>query len=182
MASGDSKSSKDALEKAGKIDAKQGNMMIANALINHIEGNYDNAEVYLEKAQGLTPETNNPMINIFLTNLYLTQEKYKLSKESLKASSGFINGFRPDNLDLKTDSEINQSFAHTNLAIFFYLNRWYDKAIKMCDAALTIHPDNPITLYVKGKSFIDKKTLIKPFCNLKRSLKYNLTFYLLIMI
>lgn len=168
MASGDSKSSKDALEKAGKIDAKQGNMMIANALINHIEGNYDNAGVYLEKAQGLTPETNNPTINIFLTNLYLTQGKNKLSKESLKASGGFINGFRPDNLDLKTDSEINHSFAHTNLAIFFYLNRWYDKAIKMCDAALTIHPDNPITLYVKGKSFIDKKDFNQALLQFKK--------------
>ena len=87
-----------------------------------------------------------------------------------------------DNLDLKSDSKTSQSFSHTNLAIFFYLNKWYDKAIKTCDTALAIYPDNPITLYVKGKSFTDKKIIIRPFYNLKRSLKYNLTFYLLILI
>ncbi|MGR3301105.1 MAG: tetratricopeptide repeat protein [Candidatus Scalindua sp.] len=168
MASGDNESAKDALEKAGSIDAEQGNIMMANALINHIEGNYNTAEVFLKKALSLTRDTNNQIINMFLTNLYLTQEKQAPSKESLNISGGFIDGFRPDNLDLKSDSKTSQSFAHTNLAIFFYLNKWYDKAIKTCDAALAIHPDNPITLYVKGKSFIDKKDFSQALLQFKK--------------
>jgi tetratricopeptide (TPR) repeat protein len=182
MASGDNESAKKALEKAGSIDAEQGNIMVANALINHIEGNYNTAETFLEKARSLTREINNQVINIFLTNLYLTQEKHVPSKESLNISGGFIDGFRPDNLDLKSDSKTSQSFSHTNLAIFFYLNKWYDKAIKTCDTALAIYPDNPITLYVKVNHLQIKKIIIRPFYNLRRSLKYNLTFYLLILI
>ena len=109
MASGDNNSAKKALEKAGSIDAEQGNIMVANALINHIEGNYNTAEIFLQKARSLTREINNQIINIFLTNLYLTQGKYKLSKESLKISNGFISGFRHENLDLKLDDEKKQS-------------------------------------------------------------------------
>ncbi len=168
MASGDIKSSKNAIEKAGSIDAERGNMMIACALINHIEGNHNKAEVFLKKALEVTPEIHHPMINIFLTNLYLSQGKYKSSKESLIRSDNFINGFRSENLDLKPDEEEQKSFAHTNLAIFFYLNKWYDKAIKMCDAALVLHQDNPITLYVKGKSYIDKKDFSQAFLQLKK--------------
>lgn len=168
MASGDIKSSKSAIEKARSIDAKRGNMMIASALINHIEGDNNTAEVYLKKAQELTPEIHHPMINIFLTNLYLSQGKYKLAKESLAISDNFINGFRSKNLDLKPDDEGRESFAHTNLAIFFYLNKWYDKAIKMCDAALVLHPDNPITLYVKGRTLIDNKDFSQAFTQLKK--------------
>ncbi|ODS33462.1 MAG: TPR repeat-containing protein [Candidatus Scalindua rubra] len=159
MAKGDIESSKKALEQARKIDAKQGNILIANALINHIEGNYSRTENYLKEARGLTPETNHSIINIFFTNLYLSQNKYKLSSESLKKSTGFITGFRPENLVFKPDSDKKHSYAHTNLAIFSHLNRWQDKAITECDAALKIHPKNPITLYVKGKSLINKKRL-----------------------
>ena len=168
MASGDIKSSKSAIGRARSIDAERGNMMIASALINHIEGDYNKAEVYLKKAQEFTPEIHHPMINIFLTNLYLSQGKYKSAKESLKISDNFINGFRSQNLDLKPDGEKGKSYAHTNLAIFFYLNKWYDKAIKMCDAALVLHPDNPVTLYVKGKSFIDKKDFSQAFVQLNK--------------
>ena len=127
MASGDIKSSKSAIEKARSIDAKRGNMMIASALINHIEGDNNTAEVYLKKAQELTPEIHHPMINIFLTNLYLSQGKCKSAK-----------------------------------------NKWYDKAIKMCDAALVLHPDNPITLYVKGRTLIDNKDFSQAFTQLKK--------------
>lgn len=168
MASGDIKSAKNAIEKAGSIDAERGNMMIANALINHLEGNHKNAEAYLKKAQKVTPEIHHPMINIFLTNLYLSQAKYKSAEESLKTSDNFINGFRSKNLDLKSDGDKEKSFAHINLAIFFYLNKWYDKAIKMCDAALVIHPDNPITLYVKGKTLLDKNDFSQAFIQLKK--------------
>jgi tetratricopeptide (TPR) repeat protein len=154
---GDIKPSKDALEKARKIDAKQGNIVIANALISHIEGNYNKTETYLKDALDLTPKANHPVINIFLTNLYLSQNKHKKSIKSLNKSTGFITGFRPENLDLKTDSDKRQSFSHTSLAIFFHLNRWYDKAISECDAALNIYPKNPITWYIKGKSLIEKK-------------------------
>jgi tetratricopeptide (TPR) repeat protein len=168
MASGDNKSAKKALDKAGSIAAEQGNIMVANALINHIEGNYNRAETFLQKARSLTQKTNNQVINIFLTNLYLSQEKQPSSKESLNISGGFIDGFRPDNLDLKSDSKTSQSFAHTNLAIFFYLNKWYDKAIKACDTALAIYPDNPITLYVKGKSFTDKKDFNQALLQFKK--------------
>jgi tetratricopeptide (TPR) repeat protein len=135
MAKGDIKSSKNALEKARKIDSKQGNIMIANALISHIEGNYNKTENYLKDAQDLTSKTNHPVINIFLTNLYLSQNKHKKSIESLNKSTGFVTDFRPENLVLKTDNDKKQSFSHTNLAIFFYLNRWYEKAINQCDAA-----------------------------------------------
>jgi tetratricopeptide (TPR) repeat protein len=168
MARGDIKSAKGSIEKAKSIDAGRGNMMIANALINHIEGNHNTAEVYLKKAQEVTPEIHHPMINIFLTNLYLSQEKYKSAEESLKTSDNFINGFRTKNLDLKADVNKRESFAHTNLAIFFYLNKWYDKTIKMCDAALVLHPDNPVTLYVKGKTLIDKKEFSRAFTQLKK--------------
>jgi tetratricopeptide (TPR) repeat protein len=168
MASGDIKSAKNAIGRAGSIDAERGNMMIASALIDHIEGNHNKAEVYLEKAQKFTPEIHHPMINIFLTNLYLSQEKYKSANESLKISDNFISGFRSKNLDLKSDGDNEKSFAHTNLAIFFYLNKWYDKAIKMCDAALVLHPDNPITLYVKSKTLIDKKDFSQAFIQLKK--------------
>jgi tetratricopeptide (TPR) repeat protein len=168
IVSGDIKSAKSAIEKARSIDAERGNMLIASALINHIEGNYDNAEMYLKKAQKATPEIHHPMINIFLTNLYLSQEKYKYAEESLKTSDNFINGFRSKNLDLKSGGDNQNSFAHTNLAIFFYLNKWYDKTIKMCDAALALHPDNPVTLYVKGKTLIDKKDFSQAFIQLKK--------------
>ncbi len=157
LARGDIKSSKNALEKASKIDAKQGNIVIANALINHFEGNYNKAETYLKDALDLTSEANHPVINIFLTNLYLSQNNHKKSIVSLNKSTGFITGFRPENLDLKTDGDKRQSFSHTSLAIFFHLNRWHDKAIIECDAALNIYPKNPITWYIKGKSLIEKK-------------------------
>ncbi len=157
IAKGDIQSSKNALEKARKIDAKQGNIMIANALISHIEGNYNKTEIYLKDALDLTPKSNHPVINIFLTNLYLSQNKHKKSIESLNKSIGFITDFRPENLDLKTDGDKKKSFFHTSLAIFFHLNRWHDKAISECDAALNMYPKNPITLYIKGKSLIEKK-------------------------
>ncbi|GAX62791.1 hypothetical protein SCALIN_C43_0047 [Candidatus Scalindua japonica] len=176
LASGDIKSAKSAIEKTEKIDATRGNMMIAMALINHIEGNYNQAEVYLKKAQKLTPEIHQPMINIFLTNLYLSLEKYKSAEKSLKISDNFINGFKSNNLDLKSDEEKAKSFAHTNLAIFFYLNKWYDKTIKMCDAALVIHPDNPVTLYVKGKTFIDKKDFSQAFIQFNKIVEVNPDF------
>ncbi|MHC4321624.1 MAG: tetratricopeptide repeat protein, partial [Planctomycetota bacterium] len=168
MASGDIKSSKSALEKARSIDAERSNMMIASALINHIEGNHGKAEVYLKKVQEFTPEIHHSMVNIFLTNLYLSLGMYKSAKKSLKISDNFINGFRSKNLDLKYDGEKEKSFTHTNLAIFFYLNKWYDKAIKMCDAALVLYPENPITLYVKVKSFIEKKDFSQAFIQLKK--------------
>ena len=168
MASGDIKSSKSAIGKARSIDAERGNMMIASALISHIEGDHNKAEVYLKKAQEMTPKIHHPMINIFLTNLYLSQGKYKSAKESLTISDNFINGFRSENLDLKSDGEEKKSFAHTNLAIFFYLNKWYEKAIKRCDAALVLHPDNPITLYVKSKTLIDNKDFSQAFIQLKK--------------
>ncbi len=176
MASGDIKSAKNAMEKARSIDAERGNMMIASALIGHIEGNHNNAEVYLKKAQKSTPEIHHPMINIFLTNIYLSQEKYKSAKENLKKSDNFINGFMSKNLDLKPDEEEQKSFAHTNLAIFFYLNKWYDKAIKMCDAALVLYPENPITLYVKSKSFINKKDFSQAFLHLKKTVEIQPDF------
>ena len=75
---------KSTLEKARKIDAEKSNMMIASALIDQIEGKHNTAEVLLKKAQDLSPEIHHPMINMFLTNLYLTQGKYELSQESLK--------------------------------------------------------------------------------------------------
>tara|TARA_B100001964_G_scaffold58970_1_gene66860 strand:+ start:1361 stop:3418 length:2058 start_codon:yes stop_codon:yes gene_type:complete len=168
MATGDIKSSKVTLVKAESIDAGRGNMMIANALLNHIEGNHNTAEVYLKKAIEVTPKIHHPMINIFLTNLYLSQEKLKSANESLKLSENFINGFKSSNLELKPDYKIEKSFAPTNLAIFFYLNKWYDKAIKMCDAALVLHPDNPLTLYVKSKTLIDKKDFSRAFVQLKK--------------
>ena len=171
MASGDIKSTKAALEKAESIDAGRGNMMIANAMLNHIEGNHNTAEVYLKKAMEVTPKIHHPMINILLTNLYLSQEKHKSANESLKLSDNFINGFRSKNLDLRSDEVIEKSFAYTNLAIFFYLNKWYDKAIKMSDAALVIHPDNPLTLYVKGKALIDKKDFSRAFVELKKTVE-----------
>lgn len=167
MASGDIKSAKATIRKIEEIDAGRGNMMIANALINHIEGNHNSAEVYLKKAQDITPEIHHPMINIFLTNLYLSQEKYKSANKSLKKSDNFIKGFRSKNLDLKSNNDIEKSFAHTNLAIFYYLNKWYDKAIKMCDVALVLHPDNPLTLYIKSKTLIDKKDFSRAFAQLK---------------
>ncbi|NOR65383.1 MAG: tetratricopeptide repeat protein, partial [Candidatus Scalindua sp.] len=168
MARGDIKSSKSAIGKARSIDAERGNMMIASALISHIEGDHNKAEVYLKKAQEVTPKIHHPMINIFLTNLYLSQGKYKSAKESLTISDNFINEFRSENLDLKSDGEEKKSFAHTNLAIFFYLNKWYEKAIKRCDAALVLHPDNPITLYVKSKTLIDNKDFSQAFIQLKK--------------
>jgi tetratricopeptide (TPR) repeat protein len=168
LANGDIKSAKTAIEKARSIDAERGNMLLASALINHIEGDYNKTEAYLRKARKFTPEIHQPMVNIFLTNLYLSQEKYKSANESLKISDNFINGFRSKNLVLKSDGDNEKSFAHANLAIFFYLNKWYDKAIKMCDAALALHPDNPITLYVKGKTLIDKKDFSRAFIQLKR--------------
>ncbi|MCP4252621.1 MAG: tetratricopeptide repeat protein [Candidatus Scalindua sp.] len=168
MASGNIKSAKASIKMAESIDAERGNMMIASALINHIEGNHNSAEVYLEKVQEVTPEIHHPMINIFLTNLYLSQEKYKSANESLKKSDNFIKGFRSKNLDLESDNEIEKSFAHTNLAIFFYLNKWHDTTIKMCDAALVLHPDNPLTLYVKSKTLIDKKDFNQAFIQLKK--------------
>ncbi|MBC8551562.1 MAG: tetratricopeptide repeat protein [Candidatus Brocadiales bacterium] len=176
MASGDIKSAKGSIGKAESIDAGRGNMMVASALVNHIEGNHNTAEVYLKKAQEVTPEIHHPMINIFLTNLYLSQEKYKSANESLKMSDNFINGFRSKNLDLKSDGEIEKSFAHTNLAIFFYLNKWYDKTIKMCDAALVLHPDNPITSYVKGKTLMDKKDFSQAFIQLKKTVEMQPDF------
>ena len=168
MVSGDIKSAKSAIEKARSIDAERGNMLIASALINHIEGNYDNAERYLKKAQKATPKIHHPMINIFLTNLYVSQKKEQSAEESLKTTDNFINGFRSKNLDLKSGDENRYSFAHTNLAIFSYLNKWYDKTIKMCDAALALHPDNPITLYVKSKALIEKKDFGQAIIQLKK--------------
>ena len=168
MASGDIKSAKVTIEKAESIDAGRGNMMIASALLNHIEGNHNTAEVYLKKAMEVTPKIHHPMINIFLTNLYLSQEKYKSASQSLKLSDNFINGFRSNNLDLGPDDVIEKSFAHTNLAIFFYLNKWHDKTIKMCDAALALHQDNPLALYVKSKTLIDKKDFSRAFVQLKK--------------
>ncbi|MBZ0108363.1 MAG: tetratricopeptide repeat protein [Candidatus Scalindua rubra] len=176
IASGDIKSAKDTIGKAESIDTGRGNMMIASALINHIEGNHDTAEIYLKKAQEVTPEIHHPMINIFLTNLYLSQEKVKSAEESLKISDNFINGFRSKNLDLKSNGEIEKSFAYTNLAIFFYLNKWYDKTIKMCDAALALHPDNPITMYVKGKTLIDKKDFSQAFIQLEKTVEIQPDF------
>lgn len=168
MANGDIESSKNILEKARKIDSENSNIMIASSLIYHIEGNYNKAEVLLKKARDLSPELHYPMINIFMTNLYLTQGKYKSSQKSLKLSGNFISGFRSENLDLKPDDKNKQSFVNSNLAIFFYLNRWYDKAIKMCDTALEIDPGNPVTLYIKGKSFIDKKIFNQGLSELKK--------------
>ena len=69
MASGDIKSSKNAIGKAGSIDAERGNIILVSALINHIEGDHNKAEVYLKKALEVTPEIHHPMINIFLTNI-----------------------------------------------------------------------------------------------------------------
>ncbi len=168
MANGDINSAKNALERAEGIDAERGNLMMASALINHVEGDHNMAEVYLKKAQEVTPEIHHPMINIFLTNLYLSQKKYKPSEESLKRSDSFINGFQSKNLDLKPDSDNENSFAYTNLAIFFYLNRWYDKTIKMCDAALALYPKNPVTLYVKSKTLIEKKKFSQALIQLKK--------------
>ena len=168
MANGDIKSAKNALGKAEGIDAERGNMMMASALINHVEGDHNMAEEYLKRAQEVTPQIHHPMINIFLTNLYLSQKKYKLAEESLERSDSFINGFQSKNLDLKPDSDNENSFAHTNLAIFFYLNRWYDKTIKMCDSALALHPKNPVTLYVKGKTLIEKKKFGQALIQLKK--------------
>ncbi len=176
LASGDIESSKSAIERARIIDAERGNMMVASALINHLEGNHNNAEVYLQKAQKVTPEIHHPMINIFLTNLYMSQEKYKSANESLKISDGFINGFRSKNLELKSDGDKEKSFAHTNLAIFFYLNKWYNKTIKMCDAALKLNPDNPVTLYVKSKALIDKKDFTQAYNQLKRIVEIQPNF------
>jgi tetratricopeptide (TPR) repeat protein len=176
MASGDFKSAREAIEKAESIDAGIGNMMIASGLLNHIEGNHNTAEVYLKKAMEVTPKIHHPMINILLTNLYLSQEKHKTANESLKLSDNFINGFRSKNLDLRSDEVVVKSFAHTNLAIFFYLNKWYDKAIKMSDAALVIHPYNPLTLYVKGKALIDKKDFSRAFAELKKSVEIQPDF------
>ena len=168
MANGNIKSAKDTIRKAESIDAGRGNMMIATAILNHIEGNYNTAEIYLKKAMEVTPKIHHPMINILLTNLYLSQEKYKSANESLKLSDNFINGFRSENLELRADDVIKKSFAHTNLAIFFYLNRWYDKTINMCNASLELHPDNPITLYVNGKTLIDKKDFSRAFVQMKK--------------
>ncbi|MCR4343270.1 MAG: tetratricopeptide repeat protein, partial [Candidatus Scalindua sp.] len=176
IASGDIKSAKGTIGKAESIDAGRGNMMIASALINHIEGNHNTAEIYLKKALEVTPEIHHPMINIFLTNLYLSQEKFKSAEESLKISDNFINGFRSENLALQSDGEIEKSFAHTNLAIFFYLNRWYDKTIKMCDVALVLHPDNPIAMYVKGKTLIDKKDFNQAFIQLEKTVEIQPDF------
>ena len=55
MASGNIKSAKASIKKAESIDAGRGNMMIASALINHIEGNHNSAGVYLEKSTGSHP-------------------------------------------------------------------------------------------------------------------------------
>ncbi len=38
----------------------------------------------------------------------------------------------------------------------------------MCDAALALHPDNPLTLYVKSKTLINKKAFDQAFEQLKK--------------
>ena len=176
LANGDIKAAKSAIEKARSIDSERGNMLIASALINHIEGNYDNAERYLKKAQKDTPVIHQPMINIFLTNLYMSQKRDQSAEESLKTTDNFINGFSSKNLDLKFDDDNQNSFAHTNLAIFSYLNKWHDKAIKMCDAALALHPDNPVTLYVKSKALIEKKDFTQAIIQLKKTVEIEPDF------
>jgi len=76
LVNGDIKAAKSAIEKARSIDSERGNMLIASALINHIEGNYDNAERYLKKgAERYTGNTSAYDQHLPHKPLHVTEER-----------------------------------------------------------------------------------------------------------
>ena len=155
----DFKSARQRFQKAEQINSKQADTAIAMGIIDHLEGDFQQALAKFERTITIGSEATDAVVHFLTANVYLSQKELSKAEEHLKGANGFILRFRADNLNLSRyfDGSPPQSHAHTNLAALYLFKGWRDKAIEECDLALKDHASNPIALYLKGIALEGKR-------------------------
>jgi len=159
MAKGDFKSARQRFQKAEQISTKQADTAIAMGIIDHFEGDFQQALAKFERTITIGSEATDAVVHFLIANVYLSQKELSKAEEHLKGASGFIPRFRSDNLNLRRyfDGAPPSSHAHVNLAALYLFKGWRDKALEECDLALKDHASNPIALYLKGIALKGKR-------------------------